>query len=127
VGRRTLQALCLGSQVQSCDGLFGAGLAVRKPACLQNSADGPFVSWIRYEPRTALSYREPQGPVLDGIPLADIGVDKIDYRDEQDAEIDPTRLVNLAALVNTGMMDDELRDTEFGTSVDGIRDLDYLQ
>lgn len=34
------------------------------------------------ESPTALSYRGPQGPVLDGIPLSDMGVDEIDYQDE---------------------------------------------
>lgn len=59
------------------------------------------------ESPTALTCRGPQGPILDGIPLKDMGVDEIDYRDNQDDSA-PKRSIILAAIFNTELMDAEL-------------------
>ena len=52
------------------------------------------------ESPTALTSRGPQGPVLDGIPLKDMGVEEIKYRDKETGST-PKCPVALAAFVNT--------------------------
>ena len=67
---------------------------------------------------TKLSFRGPQGPVLDGIPLSELGVNDVDY---QDGSANSTRLVNnvvVAALAITPPFDEvDSRDSRDSAAI----------